>query len=127
MKEELARKASKWWADQLRGQARLDNGDASETGIATMFLAMMAQEREASKRGTDDADKFEQALYEALLPIERDWFTLGCDYGPDCFLSKVADSAGVNLGMGLPWKTVMWITGDSVKVACGYHAPEVEL
>ena len=127
MKEELARKASKWWADQLRGQSKLDNGDTSEAGMLTALLAVMVQGVEAQKRETSDADKFEQALYEALLPIEHDWFTLGCDYGPDCFLSKVADSAGVNLGMGLPWKTVMWITGDSVKVACGYHAPEVEL
>ena len=128
MKEELARKASKWWADQLRGQAKLDNGDTSEAGMFTALLAVLAQGVEAQKRGTSDADKFEQALYEALLPIERDWFSFGCDYGPDHFLSEAAKSAGVNLGMGgLPWKTMMWITRDSVSVACGYHAQEVEL
>ena len=43
MNEELARKAAKWWADQLRNGAKLDNGDPSTTGAMTMMMGLLAQ------------------------------------------------------------------------------------
>lgn len=47
------------------------------------------------------------------------------DYGPDKALANAAREAGI-AGMVFPWKTVMWIKADEVKVAYGYRAaPEV--
>ena len=128
MECETAEKAAKWWADQLRGSAKLDNGDTSETGGMVALMAAMLQGEERSRRGASDADKFEKALTDTLCELDGDWITLGCDYGPDNFLSQVADKAGVNLGMtGLPWKTNMYIRNDRVSVACGYGTSAVEL
>ena len=128
MERETAEKAAKWWADQLRGNAKLDNGDDSETGGMAMIMATILQSQEKRKRPADAADKFEAALTDALCEKGGGRFWFGCDYSPDYFLSSVAEKAGVDLGMSsLPWKTSMWIEDNTVRVACGYRAEAVKL
>ncbi len=128
MERKTAEKAAKWWADQLRGNAKLDNGDDSQTGGMAMMMTTILQAEEKSKRPAGAADKFEAALTDALCEKDDGRFWFGCDYSPDFFLSSVAKKAGVNLGRSsLPWKTSMWIEGGTVKVACGYGAAAVEL
>lgn len=124
MKPEVAKVAARWWADQLRGNAKLDNGDDSEAGIFGSVLSSMLQEAEKSKRPSDDADKFEVALVDRLLEEDSKWLCVGVDYHPDGILQSAADRVGVQLGMAsLPWKTNMRIENDTVRVSCGYRSP----
>ena len=128
MEREVAEKAARWWADQLRGHAKLDNEDDSQTGVMFAAMALLLQAQEESGRNPSDADRFEAVLTDALCERDGDWITVGCDYGPDRFLSQIAEKAEVRLGMtSLPWKTIMSISGAKVSVRCGYGAESVEL
>lgn len=121
MKEQTAQRAAKWWADQLRGPAKLDNGDRSEKGAMTAVLAMMLQDVERSRIDTDKISIFESELAKILQ--ERNPFSFGVDYHPDHILSDAAVAAGIDLGMStLPWKTSMKFNDDDVRVSCGYGA-----
>jgi len=127
MEETTARKAAKWWADQLRGHAKLDNGDPSPTGGIAMARGMMLQRSEADHRDTASIQKFEDELTKLILEEPPAW-GFGVDYHPDRFLRKAIERAGINVGMAsLPWKTTMVIKEDVVKVACGYGASMEEL
>lgn len=122
MNKNVAQKAAKWWADQLRGIAKLDNGDNSITGAMTFGLAAMLQETERQKQSTELVDKFELELTNVIMEQDRIW-TIGVDYHPDGLLQEAADRAGLPLGMTtLPWKTTMWIDEKEVSVRCGYGA-----
>lgn len=129
MNKETSQKAAKWWADQLRGGAKLDNGDKSETGAMTFMLAAMLQVQETALLDSIKIQKFEDCLSEILQETEaRSYFSFGVDYHPDGILCDAAEKAGVSLGMTtLPWKTTMWINGDKVSVRCGYGAETVNL
>jgi len=130
MKRETAKRAAHWWADRLRGESKLDNGDSSETGAMVWAMATMLQQAEKDNRAPEQIDAFEDALTDVLIENEpRIQFSgFGVDYHPDWILSKAAERAGVDLGMAsLPWKTYMHIKGDSVRVAEGYGASAVEL
>lgn len=121
--DNMAKVAAKWWADQLRGNAKLDNGDPSETGAMTCMMASVLQSRSATKRTPEDIDRFEETLYRKLL--ETTHFTIGVDYNPCGTLVDAAKEAGCYLGMScLPWKTDMFFrTDDSIQVSLGYGAP----
>jgi hypothetical protein len=123
MKKETAKKAAQWWADQLRGSAKLDAKLDDPMGEG---LAYMLQGAEKAKQTPEQVDKFEQELTKVILKQKHIW-TIGVDYHPDGILQEAADRAGLALGMTtLPWKTTMWINDDEVKVACGYGAsPEL--
>ena len=126
MNEQLAKKAAKWWADQLRSGAKLDHGDNSLTGNMTQALAYMSQDAERQGQTTEQIDTFESALAEILLETEPKF--VGVDYHPDITLQQAADTAGLGLGMTtLPWKTSMHFKGEAVFVSCGYGAPSKEL
>jgi len=128
MKQETARKAAKWWADKLRHGAKMDNGDDSEVGMFTMIAALMLQETEKFKQSDDAIDKFEDELAKSVEKMSGNWISFGVDYHPDRVLQDAADRAGLELGMTtLPWKTNMYITGDTVKVSYGYGAEAVEI
>lgn len=113
-----AQVAAKWWADQLRYGAKIDNGDKSYTGAMTMVLAKMSQ-RSFSE---EDCGLFEDALKSL---IEKNGInSLRVDYHPDRSLEEAARIAGISLGMSdLPWKTHMDIIDGVVCVACGYGQP----
>tara|TARA_R110002096_G_scaffold66682_2_gene162194 strand:- start:22071 stop:22490 length:420 start_codon:yes stop_codon:yes gene_type:complete len=72
----------------------------------------------------DKLEKFGELLVDAIMtPSEDspDYYpntTLGSDYGPDRVLSDAAEAAG--LKCQFPWKTTMWVYGDSVSVSYGY-------
>ena len=128
MNKNLANKAAKWWADRLREDAKLDNGDESEMGLMTFLLAKMLQAEENSKGSMNDADKFEIALSKILERRNDTWLAFGVDYHPDHILQEAASKANIDLGMTrLPWKTTMRIEEGKVFVRCGYAANEVEI
>lgn len=121
MNQATALKAAKWWADKLRGPAQFDNGDKSDTGAMTMMLSIMLGEK--SRQG-GDPDKFEAALAEILQKQTGERFNVGVDYWPDSELADAASAAGFKINIGtFPCKTMMWINGNEIKVACGYQAP----
>lgn len=126
MKKETADKAAKWWADQLKGISKLDNGDNTFNGARTIGLASTLQNTEKSKHTPELIDKFEKELSEVIFN-QKSFYSIGVDYNPDTLLETAAEKSGIELGMTtLPWKTVMWIRDDVVSVACGYSAsPEV--
>ena len=127
MEKKTAQTMAKWWADQLRNGAKLDNGDDSPTGGMTMALGLMAQAAEREKQSPELIDQFEECLPDLLL-AEKNFWGIGVDYHPDHLLQQAADTAGLELGMtSLPWKTHMRIDGDRVLVSCGYRAEEVEV
>jgi len=130
MKRTTAEKAAKWWADRLRGQAKLDNGDTSKTGGMAWAMPMMLQQTEKDQRTLEQIDGFEDALTDVLMENESriEFSGFGVDYHPDWILTKAAERAGVSLGMvSLPWKTYMRIQDETVHVAEGYGAPFKEL
>lgn len=126
MNKQTAQKAARWWADQLRGHAKLDNGDQSETGAMTFVMSRILQSKEKAGQTPAQVDRFESAL--AILIYKGDFDFIDVDYHPDPILEQAADEAGLSLGMAsLPWKTTMHIDGDKVTVRCGYGAPAEEL
>ena len=128
MDRALAEKGAKWWADQLRGTAKLDNGDPSPAGGMTMMLAMVLQADEHAARDMGKVDEFEKALADELEKFEDKWFCVGVDYEPDRLLSDVANHVGLPTGqVSFPWKTSMRFHQGKVTVACGYGASAVEI
>jgi len=130
METETARKAAKWWADQLRNGAKLDNGDPSNGGGMAMVMGLMLQHDMAAKRTPEQIQAFEDALVDVIQ--EQDEWQLrmgfGVDYHPDDVLTAAIDRSGVKVDMTcLPWKTHMRFDGDQVRVSCGYGAPSETL
>jgi hypothetical protein len=122
MNEQTAQKFAKWWADHLRCNAKLDNGDKSYQGAMTLGLASMLQEKEKAGQTLEQIDKFEKELAGLLLQDSRDFVYVSVDYAPDCMLSFAAEKANLQLGSTtLPWKTNMWINKDEIEIRCGYY------
>jgi len=129
MKKEIAKKAAKWWADQLRGNAKFDNDDDSvQSGMASR-MTMMCQAREKKRQTPEQIDAFESNLEEMIMCSGPQ--TILVDYDPCVLLSDAAEKAGLKLGKStLPWKTVMWVgvdKEDEVWVECGHGAPRERL
>jgi len=135
MNIEIAKKASKWWADKLRNKALLNNGDRSISGNATLGLALIAQQRVKANQTQEKINLFEEKLTAAILIKLKEsqklgmimW--IGCDYGADQLLCGAAKEANLQIGItSLPWKTNMMICIDStIKVSCGYAADYIEI
>ena len=126
MKSSTAKKAAKWWADQLRNGAKLDNGDKSDAGFTTHMLATLAQ----SNRNIPEEKiiLFENSLTKFVLDEKMTTVILGCDYHPDRQLLLASEEAGIEVGMtDFPWKTTMWIKDDVVEVSEGYGASSVKI
>lgn len=131
MDRKLAEKAARWWADQLRGEAKLDNGDMSDQGAMTFLIAKTLQQSEKQNQVLEQIDTFEHILANTLELVKDEdlrWFSISVDYYPDQTLQAAANAAGLRLGMTtLPWKTYMDFRNDgTIKVTCDYRAkPEV--
>jgi len=125
MEEETARKAAKWWADQLRNGAKLDHGDPSRAGGMAIVMGLMLQKDMAAERTPEQIQAFEDALVDVLLGMDEFEARMGfgVDYHPDHYLQTAIGRSSVKANMAcLPWKTHMRIDGDQVRVACGYGA-----
>ena len=122
LSDEMAKVAAKWWADRLRGGAKLDNADPSETGAMTFMMGKMLQSSMAQKRTLEQIQLFEDILHKKLL--DYDYFWIGVDYHPIEIFIEAAKEAGFQLGMScLPWKTNMYFgENGEIKVSYGYGA-----
>src|SRR5574343_1437711 len=103
---------AKWWADKLRNGAKMDSGDRWINAVAS-FL------RKPQTLSGESIDIFERILVGIIL--HRQPMHIGVDYHPDEILSDALKMAKID-SAELPWKTSMWIDGDTVKVRYGYGA-----
>lgn len=125
MKAETARTAAKWWAGQLRGCASKNAGMSGTHGATMRFLAIVTQELERETRDEDDEQRFEDTLFNLLLPLES--ATLSCDYHPQGLLRQAAQEASIDIADSMPWKTSMQIVGGQIRLKEGHGAPYTRL
>ena len=124
--------AAKWWADQLRGIAKLDVGAKPNEALGSAaFVAMstILQIEDHAKVQDSQIAKFQSILCEAIDGVlsRRPSLILDVDYGPDQMLGDALRSVECTGFAPLPWKTTMWIGPESVTVSCGYQAPTEQL
>lgn len=124
MNQQTAAKAAKWWADQLRGPARLKSGDRIIDAFITLSSFGQARPSAAS------IEVFEaqlRAAFEVLSTTEG--VIASVDYEPCSVLAEAARAAGIVLNRAtFPVKTRMFLTGSGLlEVTCGYHAPSSTL
>lgn len=124
-----ARTAARWWADKLRDDFTLDNGDPEQHPIVGGMLALArAKNREGLTVAKIDA--FERALIARVQVMLDEGHRLGfgVDYHPDPELGDALSDAEIPVSMtALPWKTVMWVRPGSVRVGDGYGVEPREL
>lgn len=122
--------AADWWANQLASDLpKQDNGDAFQSGLASVLGARMPRPM------IEQVDSFRKLLAEKLQEeCNRNWHpeepirggafrTVAVDYHPDQTLCACCELAGIAVHFALfPMKTCMWIDPGSVKVRCGYGA-----
>lgn len=127
---EQAEVSAKWWADALRGGAKLDNGDPTRTGGMAFVLGMLAQRIPTE----EELIKFQEQLaidIDVAIELSSLYPTLyiGCDYGPNKILTDAADKVGMKYtSTTFPWKTRMNVMpGNVTEVAHGYAADYVEI
>lgn len=123
-----AETAANWWAHKVSSPT-LDNydmGEPGQVGGMTMILATMnAMNRKAEPA---DVETFRTKLVSFIEEeiAKNNELRLSTDYGPDYQLAKLADECHIPTEL-FPWKTMMWISPDSVKVSCGYGKPAVTI
>lgn len=115
---------AKWWADQLRGTPKMDNGDVIQSLVASWASSKVARPT------AQQCEDFEKALI-AVLTLKCEgvkWQNIGTDYHPDGWLQEALVIAGIKItGFLFPIKTMMQFEAGSVQVAEGYRAEWVEL
>ena len=114
---ERVKVAAAWWRKQLEAP-KFDNG--------VVLHGMMAALASGPRPTPEQLDRFEVEL-AVLLTKETedyDYCSVGCDYGPDRMLAEAAEKAGINVNgpTTFPWKTMMWIDKEGVRVSAGYGA-----
>ena len=144
---EESKAAARWWREVLAGPPTHDNGDetlslmgrllggispeltgeeldAFEEELARHLDAMIVRDRESREET--------RRKYRPDWPTADFWLTIATNYHPDMELDRAIEAAaarterpevfGRTVRNRLPWKTVMWIRPEEVKVAHGYGA-----
>ena len=116
---EAAEVAAEWWAKEIRGFTRHDNGDSSLSSSWAMLLADIWQEAPSEEQveifKTVVIKGIEEFLYKP--PV-----CLCSDYGPDGVLLDAANEARIN-ALNFPFKTNMFVEPNQVRVSAGYAQP----
>lgn len=129
---ELATKATSpgeaaglWWAEALHWPKH-DNGDDSNRGAMSQLMANMIAMKYGDQLTESALDRFADELASSINDrlAQSNQVMLNVDYDPCQLLVEASEAAELKLiSYCWPWKTVMWITPDSVKVCHGYGAP----
>lgn len=129
--------AAKWWADELRRGAKLDNGDALSNAMGGVFRtpAQPPEKIDLFEKALTRiiAERFEKSASEAVAEGNPLWGralrVVAVDYGPCKELADAAEEAGMThyRTTTFPWKTVMWISPGEVTVSHGYGAKAVTI
>lgn len=118
----VAEIAADWWVQKVQYPS-FDNGTEAQGG--TPMAGLMALLISANNTiPEDDLEKFKARIINA---IENEGVRrLATDYGPCHELSRLTE--GLNIpSSSFPWKTLMVIDDNSVKVSEGYQAEFTEL
>lgn len=123
MKEihEAAVVAAEWWAKEISGYTRHDNGDSSLSSSFAMLLADIGQEAP----NEEQVETFKAAVIKGIEEYPHQDLVgvdLCCDYGPGGILHDAAEEAGIN-ELNFPFKTNMFVAKDRVRVSAGYAQP----
>ncbi len=121
--------AVRWWGNQLRTIAPQNNGDAEQSGIATVFAFELGKQDETRVIAFEDSLKILlvkhlSKTWEPDEPGRGSYLrVIACDYAPSSVLREAAIAGGIKPHCPpFPMKTVMWINPDEVSVSCGYGA-----
>lgn len=115
--EETARVIAQWWKEQLKHPTK-DMGTEGHGGnsMTTMFALLLAHESTVSG---NQLDNFEEALVKII--VEEKVTELSCDYGPNIYLGRAAEEAGIDTNR-FPWKSRTNIRHDgTVEAKLGYE------
>ena len=127
IKIEAIKTAVSWWANRLRviTPSNFNMGEGV-VGEKCAIIAMSLTLKQLSSH--DCIDLFEKRLAEEIEKELENYpnITIVVDYAPDSFLRKLADECHIN-PMQFPWKTIMQVSCDRVRVQCGYGAKFVTI
>lgn len=128
MKEKnvVAEIAAEWWLEKIKDipSSKYNNGTLAQGGTPLAGI-LMAQLSGSDTTVTDDKEKaFVKILTELISERLNHTKTmyLESDYGPDDILARACNESGVPISK-IPWKTIMYICGDTISVKYGYGAP----
>ncbi len=121
--------AARWWTEKI-GNPILDNfcnGDRRNT--ASFMIMMMGHTKAlnhvASEKQLEKfCDMLAQRISEELTKTPK--VDLDCDYVPCCILDETAKESEIDACL-FPYKRIMQVTADSVKVKDGYDAKWVTI
>lgn len=126
MNDDMIMAAADWWTKAI-SNPKFDNGDDSPQGGMAMVLANMAHQSKSDA----GLEKFRETFVRRMKTEAEDGrapHVVGVDYGPDSWLSSVAQEAGIATGItDWPWKTSMHLGDGKVTVRAGYHAPSEQI
>lgn len=116
---EAAEVAAEWWAKEISGYTRHDNGDSSLSGSLAMLLADIGQEAPSEEQ----VEIFKTAIIKGIEEFRyKPPVCLCSDYGPDGILLDAANEARIN-ALNFPFKTNMIVEPKQVRVSAGYAQP----
>lgn len=112
--------AANWWADQLFGHTKMDNGEPLHSALGSLLANI-----EKSKDNAGDKEKYIESFkqYVAEHLKNSDKIYLDVDYNPCMQLREILTKAGLDPNRTHPWKTNMGITEKWVQVSHGYRGP----
>lgn len=120
MTNEQAQKVARRWADHLRKGATFSTLTPRERQDPANRPAMMAELIATMARPMvppEQANAFEQALFQLITDKERPITYLYVDYHPDNTLARALQQAGISsLSDVLPWKSQTEVEGSTGRV-----------
>lgn len=120
--EQAAKAAAEWWVKAIKNP-KFDNGDDSPLGGMALMMAAMGHKEQDEQKLVLFGETLEAQIVDHLKN-QSPHLSISVDYGPDQFLSKAINAAGINGSINdLPWKTNMHINEEGVAVFAGYGAP----
>jgi len=132
--EEQIKAIVNWWGRQLF-DPKFDNlnkqekkNPANRPNIMAGMMAKMAAD--AHPVSGDQVELFKQALAARLRSLgDQPEYNFSChvDYGPDDFLAKALEAAGLDTDSRLPWKSYTQIREDGSVVGRLSYGGEVQL
>lgn len=118
---ESAKIASNWWAEKIQKPTIYDNGDRSKIGDMSTLFAFLLASNNRTGLSEESVELFKKTL-ENLIVTEIELFgsaLVMVDYHPEGILREAASTAQINDSL-FPWKTMMNVTEEEVKVSEGY-------